>query len=180
MTFTHLHVRSGYSFMESTITIDQLVNRAKELKFTHLALTDHNVLYGAVEFYQACLKHHIKPIIGMTVSIAHETELIDHCILLAKNNRGYQDLMKLSTNIQENNEKELTLHELERFTDNIICILQFKNSSLAFLAEKEQNDLIDSELNKWQQSTSDFYLGIESDHLTNNQQLQSIIQTLID
>src|SRR5690625_2344754 len=134
MTFTHLHVRSGYSFMESTITIDQLVNRAKELKFTHLALTDHNVLYGAVEFYQACLKHHIKPIIGMTVSIAHETELIDHCILLAKNNRGCQALMQLRPNIQENNEKELTLRALERITDDIIDLFQFKNRSFASLA----------------------------------------------
>src|SRR5690625_1267617 len=97
MTFTHLHVHSGYTFMGSTITIPKLIERAKQLKFKALALTDHHVLHGAVEFYKACIKANIKPIIGMTVTVTDPSEREETVILLAKNNYGYRELMQLST-----------------------------------------------------------------------------------
>jgi DNA polymerase III subunit alpha len=104
--FTHLHVHSHYSLLDGLSKIDQLLDYAKEQGMDSLAITDHGVLYGAVEFYKKAKAKGIKPIIGCEVYIAQErmTDMrpnIDdkryHLILLAKNEKGYQNLVKLVT-----------------------------------------------------------------------------------
>ncbi|MBM3251046.1 MAG: DNA polymerase III subunit alpha, partial [Candidatus Nealsonbacteria bacterium] len=106
MKFTHLHVHSHYSLLDGLSKIDDLLNYAKKLKMDSLALTDHGVLYGAVEFYKKAEKMGIKPIIGCEVYTAFETmgerrPSIDdkryHLILLAKNEEGYKNLVQLIT-----------------------------------------------------------------------------------
>src|SRR5690625_5510033 len=101
MAFTHLQVRTGYSFYQSTIQINTLVERAKELAFSSLAITDENVLHGAISFYQACKRAKIKPIIGMTTNIFTEENIADPIVLLAKDNVGYEQLMELSSRSEE-------------------------------------------------------------------------------
>src|SRR5690625_1650960 len=86
MTFTHLQVRTGYSFYHSTIHIDRLIERAKELNFKSLAITDENVLYGVIPFYKACKEAGIKPIIGMTTKIHLNPYGEQPVVLLAKDN----------------------------------------------------------------------------------------------
>src|SRR5690625_3163924 len=107
MSYTHLQVQSGYSLLESTITIEKLTKKASDLQYDALALTDHEVLYGVILFYKSCLKHGIKPIIGMTVQLLNMNNETEQCILLAKNNDGYRQLMKLSTLIHKDG-KSLT------------------------------------------------------------------------
>ncbi|HAQ05186.1 TPA: DNA polymerase III subunit alpha [Candidatus Azambacteria bacterium] len=106
MKFTHLHVHSHYSLLDGLAKIDGLLDRAKELGMDSLALTDHGVLYGAIEFYREAKKRGIKPIIGVETYLAPNGRLnkrpkIDdkryHLILLAKNRTGYQNLLKLVT-----------------------------------------------------------------------------------
>lgn len=70
MMFTHLHVHSEYSLLDGAARVGDLPKRAKELGMTALALTDHGVMYGAVDFYNACKKEGIKPIIGCEVYVA--------------------------------------------------------------------------------------------------------------
>src|SRR5690606_32011558 len=94
--FTHLYVKSSYSLMNSTISIEKLVTRAKELQFDALALTDENVMYGVIPFYQACKNAGIKPIIGLAVKVKLDGEE-NECVLLAINNQGYRALLKIST-----------------------------------------------------------------------------------
>jgi DNA polymerase-3 subunit alpha len=103
-TFTHLHVHSHYSLLESIPQIDALVGQAKKLGYTRLALTDTNNLYGAIDFYKECKKKEITPIIGVEISIAEKSMLeeINHTdnrvfrmVLLAKTNTGYKNLLKL-------------------------------------------------------------------------------------
>lgn len=102
--FVHLHTHSHYSLLDGLSKVQDLVKRAKELGMPALALTDHGVLYGAVEFYKECKKAGIKPIVGVEAYIAERTRFdkepgIDskryHLTLLAKNNAGYKNLMKL-------------------------------------------------------------------------------------
>lgn len=106
MKFTHLHVHSHYSLLDGLPKIDELLDYVKELGMNSVALTDHGVLYGAVEFYKKAKAKGIKPIIGCEVYTAFE-KLQDkrpniddkryHLILLAKNEQGYKNLVKLVT-----------------------------------------------------------------------------------
>lgn len=90
-SFYHLHTHSNYSLLDGTIPIRALVERAKQLKMTALALTDHNALYGAIEFYQVCQELKIKPIIGSQISLTDGSSLV----LLVKNRAGYQNLCRI-------------------------------------------------------------------------------------
>ncbi len=105
--FTHLHLHSQYSLLDGAITFDKLLKRCKELDMDSVAVTDHGNMFGAVEFYTKALEKHIKPIIGIEAYIAPgsrfdrtKTTITDaayHLILLAENNTGYQNLLKLAS-----------------------------------------------------------------------------------
>lgn len=104
--FVHLHVHTEYSLLDGLCKIPDLVKRAKELEMEALALTDHGVMYGVVPFYLACQEAGIKPIIGLEAYVAQRSHhdkqpRVDsdqyHLILLAKNETGYKNLMKLTT-----------------------------------------------------------------------------------
>ena len=102
--FVHLHIHSEYSLLDGANRIKDLPVRAKELGMDSIAITDHGVMYGVIDFYKACKKEGVKPIIGCEVYVALRTRFdkepgIDnhyyHLILLAKNNEGYKNLSKL-------------------------------------------------------------------------------------
>jgi DNA polymerase-3 subunit alpha len=106
MSFVHLHTHSHYSLLDGLAKIDDLVNEAARLKMPALALTDHGNLYGTIEFYKKAKAAGIKPIIGVEAYLAarslyEKQSGIDdkryHLILLAENNEGYQNLLKLVT-----------------------------------------------------------------------------------
>jgi DNA polymerase III alpha subunit len=91
VSFTHLHVHSYYSFLDGTNSPEQLVTQARKLKFKHLALTDHNALHGAINFYKIAKQTGIHPIIGAEVTLTDKSSLI----LLVKNLNGYRNLCQL-------------------------------------------------------------------------------------
>lgn len=104
MAFTHLHVHSHYSLLDGLPKIDELVSHAKQQGFSHLALTDHGVLYGAIEFYEACKAAGIQPVIGAEVYVAQRSRFDRqprqddrpyHLILLAETLEGYYNLIAL-------------------------------------------------------------------------------------
>ncbi len=105
--FVHLHQHTEYSLLDGACRLDKLMERAHALKFPALAITDHGVLYGAIDFYKAAREKGIKPIIGCEVYVAPGSRLekkggtgkdiYNHLVLLAKDERGYQNLVKLST-----------------------------------------------------------------------------------
>ena len=104
MGFTHLHLHTEYSLLDGECRIEPLVKRAKELGFTSLAITDHGVMYGAVNFYRACRAEGIRPIIGCEVYVAPRARTdreygldnqYSHLILLCKDETGYRNLSYL-------------------------------------------------------------------------------------
>lgn len=106
MSFVHLHNHTHYSLLDGLTKIDELINNAKEQGSPAVAITDHGVMYGVIEFYQKCLKAEIKPIIGMEAYLAPNSRFDKntradaknyHLLLLAKNNIGYSNLLKLTS-----------------------------------------------------------------------------------
>ena len=105
MEFTHLHVHTEYSLLDGSSKIKEITSRAKELGMKSLAITDHGVMYGVIDFYKAAKEVGIKPILGCEVYVAPGSRFDKqpgesesryyHLVLLAENNTGYKNLMKI-------------------------------------------------------------------------------------
>lgn len=104
VSFTHLHVHTEYSLLDGSSKIKELVKEVKELGMDSIAITDHGVMYGAIDFYKEALKVGIKPIMGCEVYVASGSRFDKsyskqntyyHLVLLAENNEGYKNLIKL-------------------------------------------------------------------------------------
>ena len=134
MSFTHLHLHTEYSLLDGACRIKPLVQRAKELGQSALAVTDHGVMYGVIDFYRACIKEGVKPIIGCEVYVAPRTRFdktyeLDkdyyHLILLCENNTGYHNLMKLvSLGFTEGfySKPRVDRELIERYHEGLICL----------------------------------------------------------
>ena len=134
MSFTHLHLHTEYSLLDGACRIGPLVKRAKELGQNALAITDHGVMYGVIDFYRACKKEGIKPVIGCEVYVAPRSRFDKtfeydreyyHLILLCENNKGYQNLIKLvSLAFTEGfySKPRIDCELMEKYHEGLICL----------------------------------------------------------
>src|SRR4030043_568955 len=142
--FTHLHVHTEYSLLDGMCSIPKLVARAKELGMDCLAITDHGVMHGAIEFYQTAKEAGIKPIIGGEIYIAPGSRFSKNTgdrnnyplVLLAKNQTGYQNLIQLTTKAHLEGfyyrprvDKEL----LEQYHEGLIALSACNSGEVAYL-----------------------------------------------
>lgn len=143
MDFAHLHVHSHYSLLDGLPKIDALIQRVKDLGMSSVALTDHGVMYGVVEFYQKAKEAGIHPIIGLEAYVTTASRLDRsstrrdkpfHLVLLAENNLGYQHLIQLTTkaHLEGFDVKPRVDHELlEQFHEGLIVLSGCLESELA-------------------------------------------------
>lgn len=134
MSFVHLHVHSEYSLLDGACRIPQLVRAAKELGQEAVAITDHGVMYGIIDFYKAAKKEGIKPILGCEVYVAprrrtDKTHGLDassnHLVLLCKNETGYKNLMKIVSDAFVTGfytRPRTDFSVLERYHEGLICL----------------------------------------------------------
>ncbi len=131
--FTHLHLHTQFSLLDGACRLGNLVARAKELGMTSLAITDHGNMYGAVDFYRACKKQGIKPIIGCEVYVAPRSRFdkekkdkeYNHLILLVKNETGYKNLIKMvSLSFTEGFyfKPRVDRDLLEKYSEGLVCL----------------------------------------------------------
>ena len=153
MAFTHLHVHTVYSLLDGFAKIPDLVGRAKELGFDSLAITDHGVMYGVIEFYKECKAQGIKPILGCEVYVApgsrfdRETGANDeryyHLILLAENEIGYKNLTKIvSQGFTEGfyYKPRVDKEVLREHHEGIICLSACLQGEVAFYLKRRLYD----------------------------------------
>ncbi|MBP5772842.1 MAG: DNA polymerase III subunit alpha [Eubacterium sp.] len=135
MDFTHLHVHTEYSLLDGSSKIKEITKQAKELGMNSLAITDHGVMYGAIDFYRAAKDAGIKPIIGCEVYVApgsrfekeagESEDRYYHLILLAENNKGYENLCKIVSKGFVDGfyyKPRVDYEVLEEFHEGIICL----------------------------------------------------------
>lgn len=182
--FSHLHTHSHYSLLTALPKIKDLVETAVENKMQAIALTDNGNLYGAIEFYQACKKNNIKPVIGLDAYVAirtrHDKEgRIDNrrtrLVFLAKNYSGYQNLIKLVTDsylegfyYKPRIDKEL----IEKYKENLICISPFFNSEISNALKFADFDKAKTHIEYYKKHYGDdFYL-----ELTHHPELEGMME----
>jgi DNA polymerase-3 subunit alpha len=177
--FAHLHVHTEYSLLDGFSRTEKLVQQAKAQGMSHLAITDHGAMYGAIEFYKACKAGGINPIIGIEAYLTgdmhdHSKRYSDdyhHLLLLAKNNTGYYNLMKLTTiantegwHLRPRIDKKV----LEQYAEGLIVTSSCLSGEIPKMLLKEQTE----EANKtarWYQDVfgqENFYLEIQEHHGT--------------
>jgi len=172
--FTHLHVHSEYSLLDGLAKIEKLLARAKELGMDSMALTDHGALYGAIKFYLAAQDFEIKPIIGVETYIAARSRFDKqakagsdqyHLILLAKNEKGYQNLMKLTTLAHLEGfyyKPRIDLELLQQYSEGLIATTACLKGEIPDLLRRGRQKAAEERAKQFQEIfDKDFYLEIE-------------------
>lgn len=177
---THLCVRSAYSLLNGTMTVQKIVHQAKELGFESVALTDVNTMHGVMEFVLECKKVNIKPIIGLEISVSY-SEYNFPLLCLAKNDLGYKALLKLSSLVNTES-KIIDIQTVLEFQNNLFLIL-YSDHSLFDQSLLNGNDKDIEELaRKLWRLLPNLILGIsrQEDRFTSkqNQRLRTILNQL--
>ena len=185
--FSHLHVHTEYSLLDGMCRIPKLVARAKELGMDSLAITDHGVMYGVIQFYLAAKEAGIKPIIGCEVYVAQDSRSSRnasdkqsyHLVLLAKNQTGYRNLIQLTTRAhlegfyyKPRMDKEI----LQQHHQGLIALSACIGGEIPSLILGGQTDEAKQAAIWYKQTFGDFYLEIQR-HPT--PELERINQELI-
>ncbi len=154
----HLHVRSSYTLLKSTIRIPKLIERAKQYNMSSLALTDLNNMHGAMSFYHACLKEGIKPIFGLECRCIYNEDEYSF-ILLAKNDTGYQNCLKLSTTLCSKS-NSIEFSDLIPYTKECFVISSGDHCKLGEYVTSENEDKIKEVLDLFNHSFDSYICGI--------------------
>ncbi len=188
--FTHLHVHTEYSLLDGMCRIPRLVARAKELGMESLAITDHGVMYGAIQFYQAAKAAGIKPIIGCEIYIANGNEKAGnnrevggrnnyHLILLARNQTGYRNLIQLTTraHLEGFYYKPRVIKELlKQYHEGLIAMSACLAGEIPYLILGGQLEEARQAALWYKEVFGDFYLEIQRHPIT---ELETVNQHLI-
>ena len=178
--FVHLHIHSEFSLLDGANRIKDIPKRAKELGMDSIAITDHGVMYGAIDFYKACKNEGIKPIIGCEVYVAPRgrnrfdkepgiDNRYNHLILLAKNIQGYKNLSKLvSLGFTEGYyyKPRIDYEILEKYSEGLVCLSACLAGAVnqALLNGKEDEA---EEIANWHKKVfgDDYYIEIQNNGL---------------
>jgi DNA polymerase III subunit alpha len=177
--FAHLHVHSEYSLLDGFSRTKKLVQQAKAQGMNHLAITDHGAMYGAIEFYKACKAGGINPIIGIEAYLTedmrdHSKRYSDdyhHLLLLAKNNTGYYNLLKLTTIANTEGwhlRPRMDKGALEKYAEGLIVTSSCLSGEIPKMLLKEQTAEA-YKTARWYQDVfgpENFYLEIQEHHGT--------------
>ena len=173
--FVHLHIHSEFSLLDGANRIKDLPKRAKELGMNSIAITDHGVMYGVIDFYKECKKEGIKPIIGCEVYVAPRNRLqkepgIDnknnHLILLAKDNEGYKNLSKLvSIGFLEGYyyKPRIDKEVIKKYSQGLVCLSGCLAGSVNQYLLNEQYEMAEKEA-LWFKEVfkEDYYIEIQN------------------
>ena len=133
-----LYLRSVYSLLSSMCSIEDMIYYGKKYGYSSLGLVDRNVLTAAMPFKKACQKANIKPVYGLEFSVLHEERIYD-MILYARNDRGFRNLMGLSSHICTNKLDAIDIDTLNEYReDNILCLLSDKMPLTAAIEQRQE------------------------------------------
>lgn len=164
--FQYLYVQTEYSILQSACKIKPLIEKLKEQQLHSCAIVDEGTMYGTIKFYQECNKNNIKPVIGLKVKY-HYNDKTNNLVLLAINNFGYQNLMKISSRLQLTN-NNIDFEYLQKTTMGLIAILPYEESLVQKYLERNDAKNAIQTLELLREIYSDFYIGLGIKSITNS------------
>ncbi|KZZ85867.1 DNA polymerase III subunit alpha [Bacillus sp. SJS] len=182
MPFVHLQLQSSYSLLNSSVRLDRLVQKAAELHFNTLALTDQGVMYGTVAFYKQCKKNGIKPIFGLTAAVLPQGDTIPQgypLILLAENYKGYQNLLKISSALQTKSPNGIPDRWMKSYREGLIALSPGREGWIETLLENGEVEEAERAAAHYLElfGEDSFYLGIQKTEQT--EQEESLNQSIL-
>ncbi|MBR5536213.1 MAG: DNA polymerase III subunit alpha [Clostridia bacterium] len=181
--FTHLHVHSEYSLLDGAARVADLPKRAKELGQSAMALTDHGVMYGVVDFYKACKKEGVKPIIGCEVYVAPRS-LFDketksdadnfHLVLLAKNEKGYRNLCKIVSKAAVDGfyyRPRTDIDELKKYSEGLVALSACLAGEVSHNLNEGNYDRAKEALLRYKSIFEDFYVEIQDHNIAEQKRI---------
>ncbi|XMB73174.1 DNA polymerase III subunit alpha [Mycoplasmatota bacterium WC30] len=154
-----LFVQSTYSMNGSLIDVDRLVDKASELGYKTLALVDQNHMYGALKFYKKCLAANIKPIIGLELALESNFFGGLNLILLAKTNRGYKNLIQISSILAT--EEKLSVEKASEFQKDIAFVLKTDEGIVSKAIFENKLSLVSDIVNELSQKINEVYFSLD-------------------
>ena len=183
-SFIHLHNHSDFSLLDSSQSLESIVDRAKSLSMDAIALTENGNLFSMVDFYKYAKKNHIKPIIGCEIQIKHDIHNSFSLVLLAKNNQGYLNLMKLVSLSHINSTKHqpmIDYEELVKFSEGLIAMSSGLNGEITYYASNgDYDNAKKSAINYQNIFNDDFYLEIQNHGIQKELDAHEILAQLSD
>lgn len=176
----HLHVRSCYTLLSSTLSVEHIVQLAKQYGYRAVTLCDEKVMHGAMAFYHACKKADIKPLFAMEVEAIWRDQPY-RFILIAKNDQGYLSVLKLSTYLNTVQDT-MTLEELKAYSSDVFLLTAGADTNLESLIIKQESETLREFLNACREVTPSFVVSIARNDSglwqIKNQYLKSICREL--
>ena len=190
-TFTHLHLHTEYSLLDGVGKIDDYLKRAKELGMKSIAITDHGNMFGVIEMYKKAIKNGIKPIIGIEAYVSEfEKEKKEgrnfHLILLAKNEKGYKNLMKISSEAYLKGfyyKPRIDKEFLQEHSEGVICLSACMQGEISRrILDKEPEKNIDEAIEKYIEiyGKEDFYIEIQGNRIEGQRELNKKLALLAE
>lgn len=174
--FQYLYVQTEYSILQSACKIKPLIEKLKEQQLHSCAIVDEGTMYGTIKFYQECNKNNIKPVIGLKVKY-HYNNKTNNLVLLAINNFGYQNLMKISSRLQLTN-NNIDFEYLQKTTMGLIAILPYEESLVQKYLERNDAKNAIQTLELLKEIYSDFYIGLGIKSITNSNFIDNYFKLL--
>ena len=174
--FQYLYVQTEYSILQSACKIKPLIEKLKEQQLHSCAIVDEGTMYGTIKFYQECTKNNIKPVIGLKVKY-HYNDKTNNLVLLAINNFGYQNLMKISSRLQLTN-NNIDFEYLQKTTMGLIAILPYEESLVQKYLERNDAKNAIQTLELLREIYSDFYIGLGIKSITNSNFIDNYFKLL--
>lgn len=174
--FQYLYVQTEYSILQSACKIKPLIEKLKEQQLHSCAIVDEGTMYGTIKFYQECNKNNIKPVIGLKVKY-HYNDKTNNLVLLAINNFGYQNLMKISSRLQLTN-NNIDFEYLQKTTMGLIAILPYEESIVQKYLERNDAKNAIQTLELLREIYSDFYIGLGIKSITNSNFIDNYFKLL--
>ncbi len=191
--FVHLHTHSHYSLLDAAVTVKSLVEKASQLEMPALALTDHGNLFGAIEFYKEAKKKGVKPIIGCELYVSngpHKDRAIPrgeknyhHLIVLARNFKGYQNLLQLASMAYTDGfyyKPRVDKQALREYSEGLICLTACLGGEIPHAILKGDGERVIRVIHEYQEifGKEYFFLELQNHGIEKQHQVNEVLNTL--